>query len=421
MKQVHQTRVSKKRREVSTIIIARGDRIRYFTVRPWLTVITGGIVIALVAGYIAATAYLVLRDNLMNAAFVQQTQLQQAYEGRIAALRAELDRITSQQILEQHLMQQRIDELMERQELLTRRHSRLSPVLERAGRLSRSVETIPIPSPRPDTHAHLGKEEPDRSIITGTAFWASSPQLQVPWPFRPTHGSSDPDQLFQSLNRSLHNLEADQLHRIDTVAEEAFQTAEAIAEALSAAGIPVADDYGEGDVGGPLFFAGENLPFEDRVRELDDVLSRLEELKQKARRIPIANPIPGAAVTSGFGVRRDPLIGRPAHHSGIDFRARMGAPVRSAAAGRIIKAGWTGGYGRMVEIDHGDGISTRYAHLKKVLVKEGDEVGTGEIVGHVGSSGRSTGPHLHYEVRRNGRAVNPLQFIAAGRRIIQYL
>jgi murein DD-endopeptidase MepM/ murein hydrolase activator NlpD len=107
----------------------------------------------------------------------------------------------------------------------------------------------------------------------------------------------------------------------------------------------------------------------------------------------------------------------PALHAGIDFRATAGSPVRSAGAGRVIKAGWNGGYGRMVEIDHSDGLTTRYAHMSKILVKEGQQIETGQIVGRVGSSGRSTGPHLHYEVRRNGDAVDPMIFIKAGKKV----
>src|SRR5690606_25326084 len=98
-----------------------------------------------------------------------------------------------------------------------------------------------------------------------------------------------------------------------------------------------------------------------------------------------------------------------------------GKPAHATGAGVVVKAGWNGGYGRMVEIDHGDGLSTRYAHLSRISVKVGQEVATGDTVGKVGTSGRSTGPHLHYEVRRNGTAVDPLRFIKAGRKIAKLL
>jgi murein DD-endopeptidase MepM/ murein hydrolase activator NlpD len=108
-------------------------------------------------------------------------------------------------------------------------------------------------------------------------------------------------------------------------------------------------------------------------------------------------------------------------HSGLDFKVPSGRKVRAAGQGTVVSAGWNGGYGRMVEIDHGDGLTTRYAHLSKISVKEGDVIERGGVVGKVGSSGRSTGAHLHYEIRRNGTAINPLRFIKAGRKIAQLL
>ncbi len=87
----------------------------------------------------------------------------------------------------------------------------------------------------------------------------------------------------------------------------------------------------------------------------------------------------------------------------------------------MVKSGWNGGYGRMVEIDHGNGLTTRYAHMSKLRVKKGQTVETGDVVGEVGSSGRSTGPHLHYEVRRNGDAIDPLRFLKAGKKVSSLL
>src|SRR5690606_24664343 len=180
---------------------------------------------------------------------------------------------------------------------------------------------------------------------------------------------------------------------------------------------PVDIATGDEAAGGPLLPVDGSLAFEARVRELDEALEKLEAVKAIAAQMPIHNPAPGQPVTSSFGVRRDPIIRRPAMHAGIDFRAATGTPIRSGGAGTVVKAGWNGGYGRMVEIDHGHGLATRYAHMSRILVAEGQKVGTGDIIGESGSSGRSTGPHLHYEVRRNGNAVDPLRFLKAGKKI----
>jgi murein DD-endopeptidase MepM/ murein hydrolase activator NlpD len=151
-----------------------------------------------------------------------------------------------------------------------------------------------------------------------------------------------------------------------------------------------------------------------RQAALDPV--RLARLEQIIARVPFASPLRRYDVSSPFGVRRDPFNGEPAFHPGIDLEADRGAPVYATAPGRVDLAGWVDGYGRMVEIDHGNGIRTRYAHLSRILVRIGERVVTHERIGLVGSSGRSTGPHLHYEVRIDGRPVNPAKFLNAGRR-----
>jgi len=120
-------------------------------------------------------------------------------------------------------------------------------------------------------------------------------------------------------------------------------------------------------------------------------------------------------VTSGFGMRRDPFTGRPQHHNGVDLAAASGTPVHPAMAGEVVFSGWQRGYGRIVIIRHQKGLETVYAHNAKNLVKVGDRVGSRTPVAQAGSSGRSTGPHLHFEVRSNGRAVDPTPYLATGR------
>ncbi len=120
-------------------------------------------------------------------------------------------------------------------------------------------------------------------------------------------------------------------------------------------------------------------------------------------------------ITSSFGTRLDPFTRGLAMHSGIDFRAATGTAVRATAPGKVIEAGYNGGYGRMVEIDHGNGVSTRYAHLSSIQVSEGDTIRAGQVLGAVGSTGRSTGPHLHYEVRIDDDATDPMRFLRASR------
>ena len=123
----------------------------------------------------------------------------------------------------------------------------------------------------------------------------------------------------------------------------------------------------------------------------------------EAMRLPVA-----ASVSSSFGMRRHPILGSHRFHKGVDLRAAFGTPIRASADGRVAAAGWNGGYGREVRLDHGQGLQTLYAHMSRMAARPGQLVHRGEIIGYVGSTGLSTGPHLHYEVLKNGQAVNPL-------------
>lgn len=420
MKAPGQTAVFGKRKEPHTVIIARGNEIRHFQVRPWLAALAGSALSAIAVGYLLATSYLVLRDDLIGASAARQARVQQAYEDRISALRAQVDRITSRQLLDQQLMESKVSELLERQSQLSQRHGRLSPILERAGVTDADAPApVPVPTAKPDIRAGLGLTQPLDHASAGAspfAFW--SPREAVS---RDESSANQADKLFVAINQSLRNIESEQLARIASLAENATQTADTIAQALEDAGLPVDAEYGKQGIGGPLVAVDTASMFDTKVKELDEALSHLESMKNEARKFPIANPAPGRGVSSSFGVRRDPLIGMPAMHAGLDFRAPSGSPAQVTAPGTVSKAGWNGGYGRMVEVDHGNGYSSRYAHLSKIRVKVGQKLSTGDTVGDVGSSGRSTGPHLHYEIRRDGDAIDPVRFLKAGRKLNQFL
>ncbi|MBX9463178.1 MAG: M23 family metallopeptidase [Aquamicrobium sp.] len=406
-----------RRKEPHTVIIARGDDIRHFIVRPWLAALVGSTVAAMAIGYLLATSYLVLRDDLIGATAARQARMQQAYEDRISALRAQVDRITSRQILDQQLVESKVSELLARQSQLTQRHGRIGPILERvSGAGGKLPEIAPRPSSKPELRALNDKAPVVIADSAANSFWSTKPVSKGY-----ETAADRADRLFVSLNRSLRAIESEQIDGIDTATESAFLAADEITDALQSAGLPVEVDTSGEAVGGPLLPVEAGIQFEARVRELDEALSKLEAVKALAREMPIHNPVPGRPVSSSFGVRRDPIIRRPAMHAGIDFRAPSGTDIRSTGAGTVVKAGWNGGYGRMVEIDHGNGITTRYAHMSRLRVKQGQAVETGAIVGEVGSSGRSTGPHLHYEVRRNGDAIDPLRFLKAGKKVSNLL
>ncbi|MBL8709748.1 MAG: M23 family metallopeptidase [Rhodospirillaceae bacterium] len=157
----------------------------------------------------------------------------------------------------------------------------------------------------------------------------------------------------------------------------------------------------------------------ENVATLDDEVARWEKLQVVLRSVPLAAPVDHYYISSGFGSRVDPFNGKRARHEGLDLVGSLRSDVLATAPGTIIHAGWRGNYGRMVEIDHGMGIVTRYAHLDSVSVKVGDVVGYRQLVGKLGSSGRSSGPHVHYEVLYNDKPLDPMGFLKAGRYVFK--
>ncbi len=149
-----------------------------------------------------------------------------------------------------------------------------------------------------------------------------------------------------------------------------------------------------------------------QFRALFNSWKRLDQLQQAMVAIPSAKPVATAiSLTSGFGVRSDPFRGGAAMHGGVDIPGPIGTPIYATADGIVGRTGWVGGYGNLVELDHGKGIQTRYGHLSSIKAVAGTRVKRGDLIGLMGSTGRSTGSHLHYEVRLDGRAVNPTPFL----------
>lgn len=146
-------------------------------------------------------------------------------------------------------------------------------------------------------------------------------------------------------------------------------------------------------------------------RALFQSWKRLEQLQTGIVAIPSQRPVDAVSFTSGFGVRSDPFRGGAAMHAGVDISGPIGTPIYATADGIVGRAQWANGYGKLIEIEHGKGIQTRYGHLSGILVAAGARVTRGQLIGRMGSTGRSTGSHLHYEVRLDGHAVNPMPFL----------
>lgn len=431
-----------KRAQNHVLILASGDKVRHMTVRPWMAAFAVSAVGVFSIGYLAATSYLVLRDDLIGGTIARQARMQHEYEDRITALRAQVDRVTSRQLLDQQVVEDKVEKLLQQQQALSSRNGKLGALIERAENSGLSTDfTQPAPveplayEKRADAAGGVQAIEKLMGLGAGqAAVPARVAALAYARP-APSESTSDrADRLFSKVTLSLKDVERDQMQRLEQLTDGAAKTSEAIRKIVGRTGVALpendvaelapsdeATDSTETAIGGPFVEPVNDDGFGQSLAALDTALVELERTRAQVRELPFGNPSPASDITSDFGNRLDPFLGRLALHAGIDFRATVGTRIRATAPGTVTNAGQTGGYGNMVEIDHGNGVSSRYAHLSMVLVKVGDRIKAGDVVAKSGNTGRSTGPHLHYEVRLNGQAVDPMRFLNAGAKLASYM
>lgn len=443
------------------MIIARGDNVRSFTISPLVAGLATAVGTMLMVGYVGATAYLVLRDDIIQSSAERQAQMQLSYEDRIASLRSRIDQLTSRRVLERRSIEEQLADVVERQRDLDTRQARVSGILAKAAENGIRVAVGgPVPPAKPAAPAVAlgsldaptgigGTPEPieispvlslrgtkadynaaaeaaarQGAAAPGKPLRDLAPEAAASQPQAPANPPA-PDQrveLIDNVNAALDRMDGEAHAALDVIAVTAERDAATIADTADELGLQLAGvkaDLASGQ-GGPFVpLAGSD--FDSRIERAEKALLALSQVKDAARGIPLASPVPGAELSSSFGPRVDPFLGRMAMHTGLDFRATTGVTIRAPAPGKVIFAGRNGGYGRSVEIRHPSGVVTRFAHMSRVSVNEGDTVSTGDPLGAVGSTGRSTGPHLHYEVRVNDRPLNPIRFLRAGEKIATLL
>jgi murein DD-endopeptidase MepM/ murein hydrolase activator NlpD len=377
----------------------------------------------------AATAtYFAFRDDVLTRLIARQAEMQYAYEDRIAELRAKVDRTTSRQLLDQEQFDQKLDQIMRRQTALESRATALGsiPDASATGSIrppSRGAAADPAPSgtpkPSPISDTVIFVAPPDREArLESRAPISSAPP---PNQFAKVQGV---DNVLVRLQTSLDQVERRQMATLSSVEDGIESRVRRMRGVIHDLGLDMAQLEAatpRSGVGGPFIpvkLSADAGAFERQLSRINTTRAQMQRLSQTLALVPYRKPVVGEVeFTSGFGVRSDPFLGRPAMHTGLDFRAASGDPVRATANGKVMSSGWSGGYGRMVEIDHGNGLSTRYGHLSEINVKVGEIIKIGQVIGAVGSTGRSTGPHLHYETRIEGDAVDPQKFLRAGVRL----
>ncbi|MGE0564211.1 MAG: peptidoglycan DD-metalloendopeptidase family protein [Pseudolabrys sp.] len=397
-----------------------GKQVRIGPVAFWIVV---GTLVIMGSWTIATGTYFAFRDDVLTRLIARQAKMQFAYEDRIAELRAQVDRVTSNQLLDQEQFDKKLQALLRRQSVLEQRTSTLAGEVAPGGAAIRgsrqapttSSQTQPRPSPISDTIIFVAP--PDREArLQSRGLPVSTTQLAA------KAGAGGLDGMLGKLALALDGVEQRQAGAL-TAMEEGIQTkTRRIRSVLADLGLAKADVRDRGDVtgavGGPFIPVGAAMNFDRQMQRIQAARAELARYQRRLVVVPIRKPIVGEVdMSSPFGMRMDPFLRGPAIHSGIDLRGDTGDPVRATAAGKVVTASVQGGYGKMIEIDHGDGLSTRYGHLSAIDVKVGQHVAPGQTIGKIGSTGRSTGPHLHYETRIDDTAVDPQKFLRAGVRL----
>jgi murein DD-endopeptidase MepM/ murein hydrolase activator NlpD len=371
----------------------------------------------LYAGFAAllATNALTLVGFLMapdvSRLFVNQNdQVFSAYEDRISQLRLEVDRLQSRHYAQAGDINLQLQELAQQQEVLVEQHQYVKQLADKAAAMGIDRAEVPAsPATGADDDA------------------ASPPATDAP---AATDGDGDgAEAKVAAATASVNKMMDDSRLALAALSDEASQKTDKIVGTLQSIGIQTKLPDSDADAeGGPLLPPVEGAPDASSASLIDDAndvavaLDRYQAAKSAADSAPIHKPVTTMTrISSIFGNRKDPFTGRLAFHSGIDFAAPQGTTVLSAGEGTVSFVGQINGYGNVVEVTHPGGLITRYGHLSAFLVKVGDPVDSGSPIAKVGSTGRSTGPHLHFEVRRADNAVDPAKYLAAGKVLQQVL
>ncbi len=396
--------------------------------------VQAGLVMLFLAGCVglASTLYVAFHDDLVAELMRRQGALQYAYEDRIDGLRQDLEHQRDQARADQAQIETRLHELVSREARLEDRAATVASLSGEGGPVSRRADLPPqitgaLPPPPPAAlptaalgYADGGKPHP---LVEPPARGPLDRGRAEDHAFLLDDAHSPLGDRLGALGLALDRVEQAQAVSVTRIGAAARQRSARIRSLIEEAGLSP-DRYlahpGAAGVGGPFvpLPEGQDGTFGRAVAELRGAVATTAQLENALGRLPLATPLLGRLdVTSPFGARTDPFLGRPALHTGVDLREGYGTDIRATGGGRVVFAGTAGGYGNMVEVDHGNGVTTRYAHMGGIAVAEGRLVTRGAVLGYVGATGRATGPHLHYEVRIDGEPVDPTRFLAGSERL----
>jgi len=409
---------------------------RFFRIGPRQQLLAGAGALALVAWSVTATSFLVIdlvqgggpRDAARNAQMVYEDRLQtlagerdahrvaaleaqRRYDTALAALAAYQDRLLASNL--------RIAELEDGHAAVQR--ILVDALADRDAARARLAALAADPQTAPQAELARRSDVAETTVAFLSRALSETAAERVAAQERAMEAAAQRDMLERDLA-----LKQEANDRIFAQLEEAVVLAmEPLGKMFRDVGLPpenilrqMRQEYsGMGGPLTPIAMSTKGPAADPAVLRADAILRQMDELnlyRIAADKVPFAQPVAASVRrTSGFGYRRDPIRGGTRLHAGMDWAGAYGTPIHASADGVVTHAGWQSGYGRLVKIEHAFGIETRFAHLSRITVKVGQRVSRGDLIGGMGNSGRSTGTHLHYEVRVNGDPVNPMTYIKA--------
>jgi murein DD-endopeptidase MepM/ murein hydrolase activator NlpD len=410
-------------RERQIYLRAEGE-VQFITLRPWVQIVGLGSLLAGLFWLSFSSINVAFKDQLLSLRERGMYDARLEYEDRIAELRNEVDRLNDRLMIDQNEYLGRADQIKLEFDRLVERHKRLVEFFRQdVARRSegtpqtQTIQKLPLPSAEEEPADSHGDQSELQNGVPTRNNNAVRFVKRYEREFASEYDAAKPLEDLKSHLRNYERMEISLLEEATSLAEQRAERARAIFKSLGLddAKVVSSSEYSGGGTGGPLIAIGQADAPEDevslRMERLLDLYEAYDKMRHEALQLPLHLPLNDVVrMTSGYGARRDPFRHTIAMHAGVDFKSGMNSPVYATADGKVNVAGWEGAYGRMVEIIHDNGVATRYAHLSAIMVAVGDKVRRGDMVGKLGNTGRSTGPHLHYETRVKGRAVDPVRF-----------
>ena len=412
------------------IYVRSEGHVRFITLRPWVQI--GFILVLMGIGVWIAfvTLSVAFKDNVIAAKKRQYASMQTVYEDRITGMLSSMDQINGRLLLNQDSVDSRLDTVRQIQMALEMRQRQIATLMSQQFGVSVSEmipEAVPVESGPVVTEDTNGS----RLLIMLEPRNPDTRYSRIPGQQSSLDAATE-GKAYQRLKTRLRHLADAQKSVLGVLESKGGATTKALEKLIAGLGFKpskfITKPKGESGIGGPLIRLGAFDPSSTRTvdeqqivriaRQQRSLVSYRNALLSMPIRAPMSN-MENYRVSSMFGARSDPFTRVKALHTGLDLPRKMGTVVRTTADGKVKRAGWAGAYGRLIEITHDNGLSTRYAHLSKINIKVGQVVKAGQVIGRVGSTGRSTGPHLHYETRVNGSPANPRKYLSAGKYVLK--